>query len=144
MPAQKTRPRAVQDKGPPTHIMDGTPDSLRPAALLFDPGNLRLLERTTRQLQDSPAKLIGQRALQDKLFSILVNDELFGVEELAASIIHNGFLRHEQLIVAPYDGESFVVLEGNRRLCAVQKILRDKDLLKSLSSEIRESLSTLP
>ncbi len=134
----------VLDPGPPKEIMQGTADDLRPENLLFDPGNLRLLERAPERIQKAPAKLIGQRALQEKLHSLLLDDVLFAVEDLAKSIVHNGFLRHEQLIVAPYDGECFIVLEGNRRLCAVKTILLDKRRAESLSVKVIGSLKTLP
>jgi hypothetical protein len=44
--------------------------------------------------------------------------------ELVASIVENGFLPYEPLIVRKQD-DKFVVIEGNRRLAAVQSILAD-------------------
>jgi hypothetical protein len=113
--------------------------------LLLDPHNLRLLERGQDKLQHVPASIIGQKAVQDELFQTLLDDSLFDVPALERSIIYNGFLKHERLIVARYDGQHFLVLEGNRRLTAVKSIyLKFGAKLERLPSAVRQSLQTLP
>lgn len=72
------------------------------------------------------------------------------VEEVAASIAHNGYFEHEPLFVERKDG-SYVVIEGNRRLAAV-KLLLDSSLrgrlkatdLPKVSSESAKKLQALP
>ncbi|MCH7916044.1 MAG: hypothetical protein IH856_23900 [Deltaproteobacteria bacterium] len=74
----------------------------------------------------------------------------FAVDEIALSIAANGFFRTEPLYASKEDGHLYVV-EGNRRLAAVQLLL-DGNLrsevratdLPSISSTIRIDLQTLP
>lgn len=54
----------------------------------------------------------------------------FAVDEMALSIAHNGYFRHEPLFITT-EGDQLVVVEGNRRLAAV---------LLLLSSELREQV----
>lgn len=54
----------------------------------------------------------------------------FAVDEVALSIAHNGYFRHEPLFVTT-EGDQHVVVEGNRRLAAV---------LLLLSGELREQV----
>ncbi|HXQ70541.1 MAG TPA: hypothetical protein VN844_08650 [Pyrinomonadaceae bacterium] len=91
------------------------------------------------------ARLIGQKAVQDKLYNSIYADPLFDVQALETSIAYNGFLKHERLIVARYDGEKFLVLEGNRRLTAVRRLFDTGGAeLRGLAPEVRQSLQTLP
>jgi hypothetical protein len=46
--------------------------------------------------------------------------------DLVGSIVENGFLPYEPLIVRQH-GDTYIVIEGNRRLAAVQSILRNRD-----------------
>jgi hypothetical protein len=118
---------------------------LDPRALLLDPQNLRLLERVDAQLRGVKAKLIGQASIQNKIFKTMWEDALFDVSSLETSITHNGFLKHERLIVARYDAGKFLVLEGNRRLTAVKHLLDEYgNKLTGLPAYVRESLHTLP
>jgi hypothetical protein len=80
---------------------------------------------------------------------------LFGnavLDELATSYINNGFFEHEPLMVAP-EGDHFGVLEGNRRLAALNVLLQDEDAVaaglrfsidEELSGETRELLLKIP
>src|SRR5438874_13541241 len=131
--------------GPRLHLPDGLSEDIEPKFLLLDPQNIRLLERVDTKLHDVPVKLIGQKSIQKELTEIFVSDPLFDVKSLQTSIIHNGFLKHERLIIAPFDGESFLVLEGNRRLTAVRNIYAIYGTrLSELRPEVRQSLQTLP
>jgi len=53
------------------------------------------------------------------------------VREVALSIAHNGYFRNEPLFVEARGRDRFVVIEGNRRLAAVQLLLSE-DLRKRL------------
>lgn len=83
--------------------------------------------------------------MQQRLFEILWDDELFDVKSLETSILFNGFLKHERLIVARYDESKFLVLEGNRRLTAVRHLLKEfGNRMDELKPSVRQSLITLP
>lgn len=79
--------------------------------LALDPQNPRL-----------PEELLGQS--QDKLLSWLEQEEV--LDELARSMLENGFFRHEPLVVLPADEETKkrYVVEGNRRLAALTILLQ--------------------
>lgn len=131
--------------GPSLRLLNGESQEIEPAFLLLDPHNLRLMERIDPDISSVNAKLIGQKSIQEKLFSIIADDTLFDIKSLETSIAYNGFLRHERLIVAKYDGDNYIVLEGNRRLTAVRALIgKHGKNLSGLPSEVRQSLKTLP
>lgn len=75
--------------------------------------------------------------------------ELMDVREVMMSIAASGFFPHEPLIVAEEDGNK-VVIEGNRRLAAVN-ILLNREIAASfatkipiISTEAKRSLARLP
>jgi len=61
--------------------------------------------------------------------------------DLVGSIVENGFLPYEPLIVREEDGK-FVVIEGNRRLAAVRAILSEPD--DKYESKITNGLQRIP
>jgi hypothetical protein len=92
---------------------------------------------------------VTHRTSQFDLVKILW--ENLAVREVALSIAHNGYFRNEPLFVEDQSKNRFIVIEGNRRLAAVQLLL-DEDLrrrlratdLPEISSERRKELATLP
>lgn len=124
---------------------EGRQDELSPHTLLLDPQNLRLLERLGSTYQSLDVKLFGQASVQKTIYDTIANDARFDIEALADSIELSGFLKHERLIVVPYDGDKFLVLEGNRRLTAVRYLFEKYGpRLEGLSNAVRASLATLP
>jgi hypothetical protein len=135
----------INTPGPRLQIPDGESKDLEPQLLLLDPENLRLLERVDAELTKVPVKLIGQKSIQDKLCQVISEDPLFDIKSLASSIAYNGFLKHERLIVAKYDGDKYLVLEGNRRLTAVRYLIKKHGpSFEGLADNVRQSLQTLP
>ena len=61
-------------------------------------------------------------------------------KELVPSLVENGFIDYEPLVVREKDGR-LIVIEGNRRLAAVQYILSHPD---DFSEEIREKFKKIP
>lgn len=117
---------------------------IAPGSIVLDPQNLRLLE-VSQSLFDTPARLIGQSSIQEKVEGLMRDNPLFDVASLVRSIEYNGFLKHEQLIVAPLDGDNYIVLEGNRRLTAVRTILgKQRRATGGLAASVKQSLETLP
>lgn|SRR3990167_570588 len=140
-----TKKNATTATGPLLRLPDGESQEIEPDRLLLDPHNLRLLERADLAIQQMPVKLIGQAPIQKKVYSILANDSSMEIESLAKSITGNGFLRHERLIVCKFDGNKYIVLEGNRRLTAVRSIYEKLGpKLDGLQDYVRQSLRTLP
>ena len=74
----------------------------------------------------------------------------FAVDEVALSIAHNGYFRHEPLFVTTED-DQLVVVEGNRRLAAVRLLLSSEwrervgaTDLPAISSARAKELRNLP
>jgi hypothetical protein len=135
---------ATKTSGPSLVIPDGISRDLEPELLLLDPHNLRLFE-LPHGMANTGAKLIGQKPVQDKVFKTILDYPRFDIKALEQSIAYNGFLKHEHLIVARYDAQKFLVLEGNRRLTAVRDLYRTLGQeLKGLNPNVRNSLRTLP
>jgi hypothetical protein len=139
------RPR--KPSGPGLALPDGKSEDIAPDDLLLDPGNLRLFE-VSAGLASTSAKLVGQQPIQDRVYKTIVETPRFDVQSLVTSILYNGFLKHERLIVAPYDHARYLVLEGNRRLASVRYILRKakeqpRDLPPTASHAL-QTITTLP
>jgi hypothetical protein len=127
---------------PSLDTLQGDPQMISPADLILDPGNLRLLELEDDSIRNTKVSLFGQEPVQEKLMIAITTNPQFGAETLLSSIRHNGYLRHEQLIVARYDGDFYLVLEGNRRLACAKYLLRN--FANTLSSPVKRSLETVP
>ena len=78
-----------------------------PDKLLFDPDNPRFGEGLMNKTQDQIQK-------------ILLGDPHYA-SELVDSLIENGFIEYEPLVVRK-EGDHYKVIEGNRRLAAVKEI----------------------
>lgn len=88
--------------------------NIETAKILFDPKNPRLGG--------------GSVTNQPKLQAILMEEPHFA-KELVASLIENGFIEYEPLVVRQsQSADQFVVIEGNRRLAAVKHIIANADL----------------
>lgn len=130
---------AKSSSGPSLELPSGNSEDIAPDRLLLDPQNLRLLERADRTISNIDVKLIGQAPLQEQLTKLIANDPLFEIDGLIRSITYSGFLRHERLIVARYDADNYIVLEGNRRLTSVRSLPK-----QALPPNILATVSTLP
>jgi hypothetical protein len=110
---------------------------VRPQDLFLDPKNPRLL--------DSNFKLKDQDQILERLWTE------FNVSEITNSIVASEcFWQHEPLIAAREDGK-LVVIEGNRRLAAVQLLLSPERQgrigatgVPEISKKLRANLAGLP
>lgn len=86
---------------------------------------------------------------QDTILYVLAREMSLG--ELALSIAANGFYETERLLVVPREEDTYTVVEGNRRLAAVQLLLDEKKRQRTkitdfprISDELRRELQALP
>lgn len=111
--------------------------------LLLDPNNYRFTGETN--LPQVPEKKFQDTTVQKKINQRLVND---GISELRKSIITNGFLPVERIVVKPFehnDSEDlYVVLEGNRRVATLREIKNQADSGIPVPEKLLQSLSNLP
>lgn len=108
-------------------------------ALLLDPNNYRFQEATDFRAAD--ARRFGEQSVQNKAYERLKGESL---TQLKNSILRNGFLPFERLVVTPFEADSYLVLEGNRRLAALRWIAEDHAAGSTVPQAILASLENVP
>lgn len=90
--------------------------------IYLDPNNPRFWQQNSRR--QVPDTRIAEDSVQSKTEQMILR---YGIEELHNSILRNGFLPLDRIVVRPlHDRENgYVVVEGNRRLAAI-KLLRER------------------
>ncbi len=111
--------------------------------LYLDPNNPRFAKRKGV----TPSAKFTDAAVQETAMSTIFPE---GVPELARSILRNGFLPLDRIVVReiPEASGSFVVVEGNRRLCALRTLaawidgdeIDADDLSESYLTSLRDSI----
>ena len=98
--------------------------------LYLDPNNPRFWDQQSRRR--IPDTRTTEEAIQQRVEQAIRRHD---IEELQFSILRNGFLPLDRIVVRPLDShdDKFVVVEGNRRLAAL-KLLRER-IRESLVSE---------
>jgi len=118
------------------------PRAVSPDQLLLDPNNYRFHDIAGyRPVTRSRYAELGvqERALQ------FLRDPSFDLNSLRDSILSNGFVPFEQIVVEAYDEiegkPRYVVVEGNRRTAAIKSLLADSTGGSlDLRTEVLESL----
>jgi hypothetical protein len=110
-----------------------------PEDLLLDPNNLRVI-LTERDIKKYSSNEISSDRLQQQLYHTLLENRSFKVPELAEAIEANGWISEGGFYVEHIDSNKYIVLEGNRRTCAIKYILKNG---VSLTPAVRESLSKI-
>jgi hypothetical protein len=100
-----------------------------PAQLLLDPNNYRF--------HDLPGYRPVSRGrypepgVQERAMQFLRDTKAFDIGALRDSIVSNGFVPFEQIVVEEYDKvdseQRFLVVEGNRRTAAIKSLLKDHE-----------------
>lgn len=92
--------------------------------IFLDPNNPRFWSEQTKGSLLIPDSKVTDMANQDRTMDTIRNH---GLDELKNSILRNGFLPLDRIVVRELEGEAdkFVVIEGNRRLAAL-KWLREQ------------------
>ena len=112
--------------------------------LLLDPNNFRFQDGSDFVRVDP--KRFAEATVQERATKRIRSE---GLGELKNSIISNGFLAVERLVVRSYvkrenEPELFVVLEGNRRLAALQWIEQDYEAGADIPAEVINVLQAVP
>lgn len=108
--------------------MQTEPHQVSPSQLLLDPNNYRFHD--LQAYKPVPNRMrFAERGVQDKALALLQDTESFELSALMDSILSNGFVPLEQIVVEKFDeadGNSrYLVIEGNRRAAAVMTLLAD-------------------
>lgn len=95
--------------------------------LIFDPLNPRLVDIKERP-PIIPEVRFDEDKIQGRLDTKLLRGE-FEVDRLVDNIRQNGYLKTDRIIVRTWRGQAtkYVIVEGNRRICALKKIVHDHD-----------------
>lgn len=128
--------------------MTVNPFTLPPDRLLLDPNNYRFHDLPGYKQVTHRARY-PESGVQDKALKLLQNTESFELGALKESILSNGFVPIEQIVVEQFDQKSepplYLVIEGNRRAAAVKILLQDYQAgAANITAPVLESLQHLP
>ena len=101
------------------HISDLQSKKIEFDKIFLDPNNPRFW--TDGDFKSIPDKKISDASVQNIVFS---NMKSHNIEELKFSILRNGFLPLDRIVVRPIGDEKYVVVEGNRRFAALKLLKR--------------------
>jgi hypothetical protein len=118
------------------------PIDLRLENIFLDPNNPRFVDDETRLVDTAR---ITEPGVQQLALEKLISE--FGVEKLAGSMRVNGFLPIDRIVLkkltTPED--SYVVLEGNRRIAAAKLLAKSiADDPTQVSESVTRSLQSIP
>lgn len=108
--------------------------------LLLDPNNFRFQDEEGYVVADEAR--FAEQTVQDRAYRRLRSE---GIQELKNSILANGFLTVERLVVRPLNIEDrFLVVEGNRRLAALRWIREDHEAGLPVRQDVLDILDNIP
>jgi len=91
--------------------------------ILLDPNNPRFYDTEAHK------KVLYLRypedVIQQNTIAKLLSNKAFDVQQLKESIKSNGYVPLEKVVVRKYDEKYYLVVEGNRRICAVKSIVNE-------------------
>lgn len=108
--------------------------------IYLDPNNPRFVSMNWTDVPDSK---ISNQAVQDKVKLKLTAD--FAIEKLSMNMEVNGYLPIDRIIVREFEEGKYVVLEGNRRICAAKSLVdKHNENPELIDEEIFGSLAKIP
>ena len=126
--------------------MKFTPRTLRVHDLLLDPNNYRFLNNPDYRKKLS--KRYHHQSAQDATLRMLERGHEYQLHALRESILTNGYVPIERVIVIPYKHApttKYLVVEGNRRVAALKTLLRDaKEGSIDLTTSQMKEFSRIP
>jgi hypothetical protein len=111
--------------------------------LLLDPNNYRFLDR--KKFKKRSANRFHDRTVQRATLESL--EQSYQLDELKHSIITNGYVPMERIIVVRYPAKPgfYLVVEGNRRVASLQSILKEySEGVRELTAAQKSSFSKIP
>ncbi len=113
------------------------------AKLLLDPNNYRFLDR--KKFKKKAATRFHEESVQRATLESL--EQSYQLDELKHSIMTNGYVPMERVIVVPYSAKpgTYLVVEGNRRVASLKSILKEEqEGVTVLTPDRRASFSKIP
>ncbi|MES1934558.1 ATPase [Salinisphaera shabanensis T35B1] len=115
------------------------PSELSLEQIYLDPNNPRFVEANWDEI---PQDQIADGDVQESTRRRMVRQ--FGVEKLKMNMEVNGYLPIDRVIVKEFEKDKFVVLEGNRRICAAKMISTVAADGSAITPEVSQSLGEIP
>lgn len=115
------------------------PKNLSLQQIFLDPNNPRFVSMKWKSVPDQKIDdIIVQKQVQKKL------EDEFAIDKLVMNMSINGFLPIDRVIVREFADDKYVVLEGNRRICAAKVLSQQfSDNPATVSEEIIDSISEI-
>lgn len=116
--------------------------------LLLDPNNYRFLDNPSFKRKIKTKFHVS--SVQEKTLQLLEQDKSYQLQELKKSILTNGYVPMERIIVVPYEHpdlkeKTYLVVEGNRRVAALKSLIEEhEEGVREMSAEDVASFSTIP
>lgn len=111
--------------------------------LLLDPNNYRFLNG--KKFKKKVATRFHEKPVQDATLQSLENS--YNLDDLKQSILTNGYVPMERIIVVPYKPKAglFLIVEGNRRVASLKSLLKENlDGSTHLTSSQKKSFRKIP
>jgi len=121
-----------------TLVTQLTPLDIPLEQVYLDPNNPRFV---TMKWETIPEDQIDDPEVQDQTRRILTRR--FDVDKLRMNMEVNGYLTIDRVIVRQFKPDKYVVLEGNRRICAAQLISKLTAEGGTVPEEIQESVRNI-
>ena len=118
---------------------------VEPQELLLDPSNLRFILNEKEFGRYSNSEIASNR-VQDNIYQKLIKNKRFNVKGLVTRIKTNGWIPEGGFYIKRISGtRKYLVLEGNRRACAIRYILEHPegvhpDVLKTIENIAAQQL----
>jgi len=113
--------------------------------LLLDPNNYRFLDNVAFKKKIKTKFHVP--AVQEVTLRLLEKDKRYQLAELKKSILANGYVPMERIIVVPYKYSRgrFLVVEGNRRVATLKSLIEEgEEGVRELTPEQIASFSKIP
>jgi hypothetical protein len=113
--------------------------------LLLDPNNYRFLDNPGFKRKIKTKYHLTN--VQESTLRLLEQDKKYQLSELKKSILANGYVPMERIIVIPYQymSNKYLVIEGNRRVAALKILIKEnKDGVIELADSDITSFSEIP
>jgi hypothetical protein len=126
-------------------MMTFKPITVEVKNLLLDPNNYRFLDNS--DYKKRLANRYHDDSVQKATLKMLEKGHSYQLRDLRNSILANGYIPLERIIVAryPHKPGKFMVVEGNRRVAALKTILRDEEEgVITLDPQQKKAFSKIP
>jgi hypothetical protein len=109
------------------------------SSIFLDPNNPRFVGPNSQPIPDAD---VDSKAAQENARVLLIRD--WGVEKLRMNMEVNGYLPMDRVVVRKLKDGKYVVLEGNRRICAAKLLGSIASDGSQVSEEVLSSVRMIP